>query len=51
MSRLRTMALSADGVSPFHSRVRQGARAAAMLRGTIGVLTLALIALGSLLAT
>jgi hypothetical protein len=51
MSRLRATALSADEVDPLNSRVRQGARAAALLRGAIGVFTLALIALGSLLAT
>jgi hypothetical protein len=51
MSRLRATALSANEAGPFNNRVRQGARSAAMLRATIGVLTLALIALGSLLAT
>jgi uncharacterized membrane protein len=51
MSRLRATALSADENGPLNSRVRQGARAAALLRAMIGVLSLVLIALGSLLVT
>ena len=52
MSRLRTTALSAAKGGPvYSSRVRQGARTAALLRATIGLLSLTLIALGSLLAT
>ena len=52
MSRLRITALSAAKGGPVYSgRVRQGARTAALLRATIGLLSLTLIALGSLLAT
>lgn len=51
MSRLRSAALAAPGNSDVNAQVRQGARAATALRAAIGLLSLALIALGSLLAT
>ena len=51
MSRLRAAALCAEEGGAVVSRVRHGARAAALLRATIGALSLVLIALGALLAT
>jgi hypothetical protein len=51
MGRLRGIALAAPEDAARQHQVRQGARAAALLRGGIGLLTLALIALGSMLAT
>ena len=51
MSRLRTAALAAPHDRPLTARVQQAARAATLLRAAIGLLSLALIALGSLLAT
>jgi len=51
MSRLRAGALSTPEDQYANARVRAGARAAAWLRAGIGGLSLALIALGSLLAT
>jgi hypothetical protein len=51
MTRLRAGALSAPEDPQLASRVRHGARSAALLRATIGLLSLALIALGALLAT
>jgi hypothetical protein len=49
MTRARTAALS-SGSPEFAARVRRGARAATALRAGIGVLTLALVVLGALLA-
>jgi uncharacterized membrane protein len=51
MTRLRVAAMRAPDDLQAHRRVAQGARAATLLRAAIGVLTLILIALGSLLAT
>ena len=51
MTRLRAAALASAQDVRLSAGVRRGARAAAALRGTIGLLTLTLIALGSLLAT
>jgi hypothetical protein len=51
MTRLRAAALASAQDPRLSAGVRRGARAAAALRGTIGLLTLTLIALGSLLAT
>jgi len=51
MTRLRAAALAARTNEPFARRVRREAGAATVLRATIGLLSLALIALGSLLAT
>lgn len=51
MTRLRAAALTAPKDAPLARRVHQEARAAALLRAAIGLLSLALIALGSLLAT
>ena len=50
MTRLRAAALSTPGDTQRELRVQQGARTAALLRATIGLLSLALIALGALLA-
>ena len=49
MTRLRAAALS-SGSPEFAERVRRGARAAALLRAGIGLLTLALVVLAALLA-
>lgn len=51
MTRLRAAALADPSDAELPRRVRQGARAAAVLRAAIGLLSLTLIALGSLLAT
>ncbi len=51
MTRLRATALTARSDEPLARRVQRGARAATLLRATIGLLSLALIALGALLAT
>jgi uncharacterized membrane protein len=51
MTRLRAASLAAPGEPGLNRRVAHGARAATMLRAAIGLLSLALIALGSLLAT
>jgi uncharacterized membrane protein len=51
MTRLRAAALFMTEDPERGVRVRQGARSAALLRATIGLLSLALIALGALLAT
>lgn len=51
MTRLRAAALGAPEDAGLERRVRSGARAALLLRVAIGMLSLTLIALGSLLAT
>lgn len=51
MTRVRAAALAAPDDAALSGRVRRGARAATALRASIGLLSLALIALGSLLAT
>jgi len=51
MTRLRRESLQQPADASLARRVRQGARRAAILRAGIGVLSLALIALGALLAT
>ena len=51
MTRLRRSALQHPGDATVAGQVRRGARSAAALRAVIGALSLALIALGSLLAT
>jgi uncharacterized membrane protein len=51
MTRLRAAALMAPDDRQLAARVRRGARAATLLRAAIGLLSLALIALGALLAT
>ena len=51
MTRLRAAALAAPDDRQLATRVRRGARAATLLRAVIGLLSLALIALGALLAT
>jgi uncharacterized membrane protein len=51
MTRLRRAALAAPPDHRLTDQVERGARAAALLRAAIGLLTLALIALGALLAT
>lgn len=51
MTRLRAAALATAEGRHATDRVRRGARSAALLRAVIGLLSLALIALGSLLAT
>jgi hypothetical protein len=51
MSRLRAAALADPSDAGVAQRVLQGARLATVLRAAIGLLSLALIALGSLLAT
>lgn len=51
MTRLRAAALAARHADALTHRVQRGARAATLLRAAIGLLSLALIALGSLLAT
>ena len=51
MTRLRARHLATPEDAELARRVRQGARSAGMLRAAIGVLSLALIALGSVLAT
>jgi uncharacterized membrane protein len=51
MTGLRRGALADPADSELAGRVRRGARSAALLRAAIGLLTLALIALGALLAT
>jgi hypothetical protein len=51
MTRLRAASLAAPGDPQRRVHVRQGTRIAALLRATIGLLSLALIALGALLAT
>lgn len=51
MTRLRRDALSHPGDASLAARVRRRARGAAVLRAMIGALTLALLALGVLLAT
>lgn len=50
MTRLRRAALAAPDEVALASRVTQGARRAGMLRGLIGALSLALLAVGTLLA-
>jgi uncharacterized membrane protein len=51
MSHLRAAALATPEDQPVSQRVQRGARAATLLRAGIGLLSIALIALGSLLAT
>lgn len=51
MTRLRATSLSTPEDQKASTRVRQGARAAALLRTIIGLLNLSLIVLGALLAT
>ena len=51
MTRLRIRALADSADPQLARRVRHGARSATLLRAAIGLLSLALIALGSLLAT
>lgn len=51
MTHLRTSALLASAGEHAAERVRRGARCAGMLRAVIGLLSLALIALGSVLAS
>jgi len=51
MTRLRAAALASPPDARLACRIRRGARTAALLRAAIGVFSLALIALGSLLAT
>lgn len=51
MTRVRSAALADPDNHELSSGVRRGARAATVLRAAIGLLTLALIALGALLAT
>lgn len=51
MTRLRAAALTAPHNAPLTHRVQRGTRTATLLRAAIGLLSLALIALGSLLAT
>jgi hypothetical protein len=51
MTRLRAAALAAPHDRSLTRRVHRGARAATFLRAAIGLLSLALIALGALLAT
>ena len=51
MTRARRASLSAPDDTALAAGVRRGARAATLLRASIGLLSLALIALGSLLAT
>lgn len=51
MTRLRAAALAAPEQLELKRRVSHGAHSAALLRAAIGLLSLALIALGSLLAT
>jgi len=51
MTRLRRAALAAPQDHRLAEQVERGARAAVVLRAAIGLLTLALIALGALLAT
>lgn len=51
MTRLRAAALAAPEDPQLSHRVRRGTRLAALLRAGLGLLSLALIALGSLLAT
>jgi len=51
MTRLRQDALRAPGRAELTARVRRGARSAAILRATIAALSLALLALGVVVAT
>jgi hypothetical protein len=51
MTRVRSAALAAPDDLELSGQVRQGARAATVLRAVIGLLSLALIALAALLAT
>jgi uncharacterized membrane protein len=51
MTRLRSRSLAEPADPQLARRVRRGARTAALLRAAIGLLTVALIALGALLAT
>lgn len=51
MTRMRAAALAVPDDRQLSSRVRRGAHAATLLRAAIGLLSLALIALGALLAT
>lgn len=51
MTRMRVGALMSPENPDLTAQVRRGARTAAMLRAEIGLLSLALIALGSVLAT
>jgi len=51
MTRLRIRVLADSADPQLARRVRHGARSATLLRAAIGLLSLALIALGSLLAT
>jgi uncharacterized membrane protein len=51
MTRLRAAAVIAPEDPQLTGRVREGARVAAVLRAAIGLLSLTLIALGTLLAT
>lgn len=50
MTRLRQRALSSPGDPVLTDRVRRGARTAGILRGLIGILSFALLALGVVLA-
>jgi len=51
MTRLRQAALRDPGIPRLTAKVRQGARNAAALRATIAALSLALLALGAVIAT
>jgi uncharacterized membrane protein len=51
MTRLRQDALRAPGIAELTARVRGGARRAAILRAAIAALSLALLALGAVIAT
>jgi hypothetical protein len=51
MTRLRRASLQEPGNALLSAQIAAGARAAGLLRATIGLLSLALIALGALLAT
>lgn len=51
MTRLRRRALAARADDDLAGRVRRGGRAAGILRAVLGVLTLALVVLGAVLAT
>lgn len=50
MTRLRHEAAAAPAGATVHARVAVGARVAGALRGVLGILTLALVVLGSVLA-
>ncbi|NKZ05558.1 hypothetical protein [Actinomadura latina] len=51
MTRLRRDALAHPDDEPLAARVRRGARGAGLLRASIGLLSLALLILGTILAT